>query len=102
MSTVTTAPGAPPEQDDNTFEPPHYRRPFGIGRDQAIQYGILVLLAEFVLAPVVPTLYQSFIDRPLYEEGGVFTTQGYADLFTDAGFGQVILNTLMFAGLTTL
>ncbi len=66
-----------------------------------MQYGVLAFLAVLVLAPIVPTLYQSFIDRPLYEDGGVFTLDGYKALFTDAGFGEVILNTLLFAGLTT-
>ena len=40
--------------------------------------------------------------RPLYEDGGVFTLDGYVALFTDAGFGEVVLNTLLFAALTTL
>ena len=55
-----------------------------------------------MLAPIIPTLYQSVIDRPLYEDGGLFTLDGYRSLFTDAGFGEVIVNTLLFAGLTTL
>ena len=93
MSTMTTAPTAPENQPPEQFKPPRYRRPFGFGRDQLIQYGVLLFLAVLVLAPVVPTLYQSVIDRPLYEDGGVFTLDGYTALFTDAGFGEVVLNT---------
>src|SRR3954468_1519914 len=98
LTAPETSPVSPPE----TMEPPRYRRPLGIGREQLTQYGVILLLAVLVLAPVVPTLYQSVIDRPLYESGGIFTTDGYVRLFTDAGFGEVIVNTVYFAGLTTV
>ena len=61
----------------------------------------MIFLAILVLAPVVPTLYQSLLDRPLYEAGGVLSLDNYARLFTDAGFGKVALNTALFALLTT-
>lgn len=102
MSTTTHASRPPESQPREQYDPPRYRRPFGFGRDQLTQYGVLGVLALLVLAPIVPTLYQSVIDRPLYEDGGIFTLAGYKALFTDAGFGEVILNTLMFAGLTTV
>lgn len=102
MSTTTHAPPAPESTPSEQYDPPRYRRPFGFGRDQLAQYGVLAVLALLVLAPIVPTLYQSVVDRPLYEDGGIFTLDGYRALFTDAGFGTVILNTLMFAGLTTV
>ena len=35
-----------------------------------LQYAVVIFLAILVLAPVVPTLYQSLLDRPLYEAGG--------------------------------
>lgn len=103
MSTLTQPPrtpaGAPPP---DTFRPPRYRRPLGIGRDTVVQYTVLAFLAVLVLAPIVPTLYQSIRNRPLYEAGGAFTLSGYTDLFTEAGFGEVALNTLLFASLTTV
>ena len=80
---------------------PHYRRPLGVGRDTVVHYVVLGVLALFVLAPIVPTLIQSVRDRPLYEDGGLFTLDGYKHLFTDAGFGGVVWNTVLFAGLTT-
>jgi iron(III) transport system permease protein len=101
MATATTPPPASLDQPPE-MKAPRYRRPMGIGRDQLTMYGVLAVLALLVLAPVVPTLWQSVIDRPLYEDGGVLTLEGYRSLFTDAGFGEVILNTLMFAGLTTV
>ncbi|WP_405646351.1 ABC transporter permease [Streptomyces sp. NBC_00019] len=102
MSTLTQPPGTVADEHAETFKPPRYRRPLGIGRDQAVQYAVLAFLAVLVLAPIVPTLYQSVRNRPLYEAGGAFTLSGYARLFTDAGFGEVALNTLLFAAMTTL
>ena len=45
---------------------PKYRRVFGVGRGLALQYAVFVILALFVIAPIVPILYQSALDRPLY------------------------------------
>lgn len=81
---------------------PKYRRFRNIGRDNVIQYAVLIILAVFVLAPVVPTLYQSIVDRPLYEAGGLLTLDNYVRLFTEADFGTVILDTILFAGLTVI
>lgn len=81
---------------------PRYRRFRNMGRDTLIQYSVLAVLAVFVLAPVIPTLYQSVVDRPLYEAGGLFTLDNYVRLFSEAEFGSVILNTILFAGLTVI
>lgn len=86
----------------STLPAPKYPRVFGVGRGKVVQYGIFILLALFVLAPIVPILYQSFRDRPLYEAGGLLTAGNYVKLFTDAGFGQVVLNTAIFAVGTTV
>jgi iron(III) transport system permease protein len=103
MSTLTQPPRTPADETPaESFEPPRYRRIRGIGRDTVVQYAVLAFLAVLVLAPIVPTLYQSIRNRPLYEAGGAFTLSGYTDLFTKAGFGEVALNTLLFASLTTI
>lgn len=80
---------------------PRYRKIFGLGRELWLQYAVIIFLALLVLAPVVPTLYQSLLDRPLYEAGGVLSLDNYGRLFTDAGFGKVVLNTAIFALSTT-
>jgi iron(III) transport system permease protein len=85
-----------------TLTEPRYRRPLGLPREHWVQYAVLAFLAVLVLAPVVPTLYQSILDRPLYEVGGILTAENYVRLFTDAGFGQVVLNTALFALGTTV
>ena len=84
------------------YPSPRYRRILGADRGSWIFWATIIILAALVLAPVIPTIYQSLIDRPLYEEGGLFTLQNFVNLFTEADFGMVALNTLYFAGLTTL
>lgn len=86
----------------STLPAPKYPRVFGVDRGRIVQYGVFIFLALFVLAPIVPILYQSFRDRPLYEAGGLLTPGNYTRLFTDAGFGQVIMNTAIFAVGTTV
>ncbi|HEY8587543.1 MAG TPA: iron ABC transporter permease [Rhodanobacter sp.] len=65
---------------------------------------ILVALVTVILvaAPLVPILWQSFVDRPLYEEGGVLTLVNYVRLFSDGGFGEVIWNSILLAAGTTV
>lgn len=88
--------------DTSRYQAPRYRRILGIDRNNALFWALLAGLALFVLAPVVPTLFQALRDRPLYQEGGVFTLENFVSLFTEADFGRVALNTILFAGLTTV
>ncbi|MFJ5695131.1 ABC transporter permease [Arthrobacter sp. NPDC093125] len=97
---VASAPAETPSRTD--FPAPKYRKILGVDRSQLLFWATIIILALLVLAPVVPTLYQSVMDRPLYEEGGLFTTENFTRLFTEAGFGSVALNTLMFAVMTTV
>jgi iron(III) transport system permease protein len=84
------------------YPAPRYARILWLDRSTALHWAVLVLLALFVLAPVVPTVIQAVADRPLYSSGGIFTLDNFARLFTEAGFGEVAINTLVFAGLTTV
>ena len=71
MSTLTKPvdSGPPPTPAPGPAgRPPKYRRPFGIGRDTAVHYAVLLGLAVFVLAPIIPTLIQSVRSEPLYED----------------------------------
>ena len=101
-TTLTDPANRPRSAQGPTFPAPRYRRVLGVGRERWVQYVVLAVLALLVLAPVVPTLYQSILDRPLYEVGGIFTLDNYVRLFTDAGFGRVVLNTALFAVGTTI
>lgn len=102
----TLSPPKPPTAEERPSLPeypaPRYRRFLGADRANWIFWGTIIVLALLVLAPVVPTLYQSIMDRPLYEVGGIFTLDNYVRLFTEADFGTVALNTVIFALLTTV
>ena len=102
MTTLTDAPQKAPSDRSQTLPAPKYLRIFGVGRDRVVQYAILIIVALFVIAPIAPILYQSIRSKPLYDATGAFTVDSYVKLFTEAGFGQVILNTAIFAVLTTL
>jgi iron(III) transport system permease protein len=66
-----------------------------------IQWLIWGLVVTLVLGPFLPLLYASLRDRPLYEAGGVFTTEPYGELFGDRLFWEAWWNTAQFAVLTT-
>lgn len=102
MTQTSAPPTQPSPLSAADYPPPRYRKILGADRSSVLFWAVLVFLAVLVLAPVVPTLIQALSDRPLYESGGVFTVDNFARLFTDAGFGRVILNTALFASLTTV
>ncbi|MEU0303117.1 iron ABC transporter permease [Streptomyces sp. NPDC006175] len=101
---TSSAPPAPTRTTPRAGElgTPRYRRLFGAGREVTIHWLTFLVTAVLVLAPVVPILYQSVRNQPLYEAGGAFTLSNYAHLFGKAGFGSIILDTLLFAVLTTV
>ena len=66
------------------------------------QSAIWLITVVCVIGPLLPLLYASLRDRPLYEHGGVFTIAPYRQLFSDPAFWQAVKNTLAFASLTTL
>jgi iron(III) transport system permease protein len=70
--------------------------------EHLIQYGIAGLTAVLVLSPLLPVLYSSFRDRPLYDPGGVLSLDNYVRLFSDPAFHRVIGDTFAFAVLATI
>ena len=68
----------------------------------ALQTAIWALVVALILGPLLPLVYASLRDRPLYEAGGAFTVEPYNELFGDSLFWHAWLNTLGFAALTTL
>ena len=73
-----------------------------IDRSTLIQWGIFATTITLVAAPIVPIVYQSVIDRAIYDQGHELTFQNYVDLFTEASFGEVVLNSFILAFATTL
>src|SRR6266404_3146015 len=66
------------------------------------QAGISLITVVFVIGPLLPLLYASLRDRPVYEHGGVFTIAPYRTLLSDPAFWRAAWNTLAFASLTTV
>lgn len=60
------------------------------------------LIVTAVVGPFLPLVYASLRDRPLYEDGGVFSIKGYRDLLGDSAFWHAALNTLQYAVGTTV
>ena len=73
-----------------------------LGRDGAIQYGVALLTLVLVAAPLLPVLYQSVLDRALYDTGQQFTGANFGRLLRTEGFGLILGNTFVLAFLTTL
>nr|MBF0685905.1 iron ABC transporter permease [Pseudomonas sp.] len=67
-----------------------------------IQVAIAAITTIVVFAPILPLIYQSFVDRPLYEANHVLTGANYANLFSDPDIINVAVNTAVFVIATTL
>jgi iron(III) transport system permease protein len=68
----------------------------------ALQWLTWAVVVGLVLGPFVPLLYASFRDRPLYEAGGMLTTEPYRQLFRDSEFWHAAWNTLQYATFSTV
>ncbi|WP_159350912.1 ABC transporter permease [Roseomonas harenae] len=73
-----------------------------IPRAVPIQYGTALLVLVLVAAPLLPVLLQSLLDGALYEHEYTLTLANFARLARTEGFGQVLLNTALLAGMTTV
>lgn len=71
-------------------------------RETPIQYGTFLLTLVLVAGPLIPVLLQSLLTGALYENDYTLTLGNFVRLATLPGFGQVLLNTALLAGLTTL
>jgi iron(III) transport system permease protein len=67
-----------------------------------LQWLTWAVVVTLIIGPFVPLLYASFRDRPLYEAGGMLTTQPYRQLLGDHAFWVAAWNTLQYATLSTL
>ncbi|MDT0263731.1 ABC transporter permease [Jatrophihabitans lederbergiae] len=64
---------------------------------------VWVLITLAVLGPILPLLYASLRDRPLYQGGGHWTLAPYRQLFSDPAFWNAARNTAEFGvGATVL
>lgn len=63
---------------------------------------VTLLIAFLVVVPLVPLVFQAFIDRPLYADSPEFSLGGFQRLFVSADFYSVLWNTALFAVSTTV
>lgn len=83
-------------------KPERLRRGGGDFRAKAIQYGLAAATVLVVLGPIVPVLYQSVIDRPIYADGHVATLANYGTILSADSFGGVVWNSVVFAFWSTV
>lgn len=65
--------------------------------DRGIQWGIWILVLVLIFGPIIPVVYAGFVDRPLYDAGGVLTLSNFSALLDDSGFWSALRNTVLFA-----
>jgi iron(III) transport system permease protein len=78
------------------------RSALGSQRSLLIQYGLAIVTAVLVIAPIVPVVFQSFLAEALYEPEWNLTLANYTELFTSPVLGELVRNSLLFSIFTTL
>ncbi len=73
-----------------------------IDRSSLIQWGVMLTTMALVVLPIMPVLYQAFLDRPLYDPEAVVTLGNFVTLAETPRFATVLRNTIYFAILTTV
>src|SRR4051812_19258177 len=54
----------------------------GISWDRPVQWGLTIVAVILVVFPLAPLVYQSFLDRPLYEAGKALTLGNYSRILS--------------------
>lgn len=67
-----------------------------------IQLGMALATVLIVVGPIVPIVYQSFIDRPIFEAGQNLTFANYSNLAASQNFRNVVINSLLFSFWSTV
>lgn len=76
--------------------------PFDFDRGTAIQVFVAVVTLGLVVLPILPILYQSVLDRPLYDAQATLSIENFIRLLSTPRFGGILINTAYFAILTTV
>src|SRR4051812_26069729 len=64
--------------------------------DRPAQWLITLVTTALVLFPLVPILYQSVLDRPLYDAARAFTLANYTRILNNAEFWGAVATTILF------
>jgi iron(III) transport system permease protein len=71
-------------------------------RADLIQWSVLAFTMFLVLAPLLPIIYQAFLNGPLYDKRSTLTLQNFHTMVASAELGGVLVNTAIFAVATTI
>ena len=74
----------------------------GIAWERPVQWGLSILAVFLVVFPLAPLLYQSFLDKPLYEADKALTLGNYGRILTSSEFWGTLGTTLLFGAITTI
>jgi iron(III) transport system permease protein len=61
-----------------------------------------VALFLFLISPVIPIVYQAFLDKPIYDATGTLGLGNFSRLLQDGAFLEATENTFYFAALSTV
>ena len=81
---------------------PAVARPARLDRGTMLQWGVAAFTVILVVGPLVPIILQSLMAKPLYDGFGAFSLANYRELFTSQAVGGAVVNSLIFAFLTTV
>ena len=71
-------------------------------RADLIQWGVFTFTMFLVLAPLLPIIYQAFLNGPLYDKRSTLTLQNFHTMAASTELGGVLVNTAIFAVVTTV
>lgn len=81
---------------------PAVARPARLDRGTMLQWGVAAFTVLLVVGPLVPIILQSLMAKPLYDGFGALSLANYRELFTSKAVGGAVVNSLIFAFLTTV
>lgn len=75
---------------------------YRIPKELLIQYGVGLVTLALVLAPLVPILYQAFLDGPIYRPSSILTLDNFTRLFSNPKFYEAITNSVVLSASSTI
>jgi len=73
----------------------------GNNRGLIVRIVLAALLFMLLVSPMVPIVYQGFLDKPLYDGSAAFTLANFGNLFADPRFINATKNTLIIGFIGT-
>jgi iron(III) transport system permease protein len=70
--------------------------------DRPVQWGIFIITAILVIFPAWPILYQSVMNKPLYDASRSFTLDNFTRVLSNGEFWGVLGGTVVYALATTI